>query len=110
MAASPGLGTPAKAGPPRAVSLKLRISLSDLLSSTLVFANYPLRTKILVLAMTSAPQQKKPPFQVDFFAGWQDSSKQERKSAQLYRVLVNHRSEILEMKEQVQMIKSFLAA
>lgn len=58
MAASPGLGTPAKAGPPRAVSLKLRISLSDLLSSTLVFANYPLRTKILVLAMTSAPQQK----------------------------------------------------
>ena len=67
LAASPGLGTPAKAGPPRAVNLKLRISLSDLLSSTLVFANYPLRTKILVLAMTSAPQQKNPPFQVDFF-------------------------------------------
>ena len=43
-------------------------------------------------------------------SGWQDSSKQERKSAQLYRVLVNHRLEILEMKEQVQMIKSFLAA
>ena len=58
LAASPGLGTPAKAGPPRVVSLKPRISLSDLLSSTLVFANYPLRTKILVLAMASAPQQK----------------------------------------------------
>ena len=39
LAASHGLGTPAKAGPPRVVSLKPRISLSDLLSSTLVFAN-----------------------------------------------------------------------
>ena len=47
---------------------------------------------------------------MDFFAGWQNGSKQERKSAQLYRVLVNHRSEILEMKEQVQMIRGFLAA
>ena len=43
-------------------------------------------------------------------AGWQDSSEQERKSAQLYCIFVNHRLEILEMKEQVQMIRSFLAA
>ena len=68
MVSPAGLGTPAQnfAGPPHVVRFKLRISLSDLLSSTLVFANYPLRTKILVLAMTNAPQQKNPPFQVDF--------------------------------------------
>ena len=41
-----GLGTPAQnfAGPPHVVRFKLRISLSDLLSSTLVLTNYPLRT------------------------------------------------------------------
>ena len=43
-------------------------------------------------------------------SGWQNGSDQERKSAQLYRILVNHRAEILAMKEQVQMIRSLLAA
>ena len=43
-------------------------------------------------------------------AGWQKEEYVERKSAQLYCVLVNHRSEILEMKEQVQLIRSLLAA
>ena len=42
--------------------------------------------------------------------GWQKEEYVERKSAQLYCILVNHRSEILAMKEQVQMIRSFLAA
>ena len=42
--------------------------------------------------------------------GWQNGSDQERKSAQLYRILVNHSSEILEMKEQVQMIRNLLVA
>ena len=42
--------------------------------------------------------------------GWQDGDYAERKSAQLYCILVNHRSEILEMKEQVQLIRSLLAA
>ncbi|MBQ8436846.1 MAG: hypothetical protein IJX20_04270 [Alphaproteobacteria bacterium] len=43
-------------------------------------------------------------------SGWQDGSDQERKPAKLYCVLVNHRSEILAMKEQVQMIRGLLAA
>lgn len=42
--------------------------------------------------------------------GWQKEEYVERKSAQLYCVLVNHRSEILEMKEQVQLIRSLFAA
>ena len=42
--------------------------------------------------------------------GWQKEEYVERKSAQLYCILVNHRSEILAMKEQVQMIRSFLAS
>ena len=42
--------------------------------------------------------------------GWQTEEYVERKSSQLYSVLVNHRLEILEMKEQVQMIRDFLAA
>ncbi len=45
-----------------------------------------------------------------FFLGWQKEEYVERKSAQLYCILVNHRSEILEMKEQVQLIRSLLAA
>ncbi len=43
-------------------------------------------------------------------AGWQKEEYVEQKSAQLYCVLVNHRSEILEMKEQVQLIRSLFAA
>ena len=88
------------AGPPRVVGLALHFICACQLSApnrvgSLTSTHYPI---------------KKLSIKESFFIGWQDSSKQERKSAQLYRVLVNHRSEILEMKEQVQMIKSFLAA
>lgn len=64
----------------------------------------------VLICYHSASQQKNPPFQVDFFVGWKIDEETEQKSAQLYCVLVNHRSEILEMKEQVQLIRSLLAA
>ena len=48
------MGTPAQnfAGPPRVVRLKHHVSLSKLLSLTFVFANYPLRTKLVRLKTT----------------------------------------------------------
>ena len=71
MAGVAGLGTPAQkfAGPPRVVRFKRRISLSDLLSSTLVFTNYPLRTKLVRLKTTLNPT-KNPPIKGGFFVGW----------------------------------------
>ncbi|MBE6467720.1 MAG: hypothetical protein E7004_03920 [Alphaproteobacteria bacterium] len=59
--------------------------------------------------MTSASQQKNPPFQVDFFVGWQDNTEIEEKSAQIYNVLVKNYNEILAMKDQVKFIKSMLS-
>ena len=72
-----GLGTPAQkfAGPPRVVRFKRRISLSDLLSSTLVFTNYPLRTKLVRLKTTLNPT-KKSSIKGGLFCwlGWLDSN------------------------------------
>ena len=42
--------------------------------------------------------------------GWQDDSEIQRKSDQIYNILVSHYSEIVAMREQVQLIKGFLAA
>ena len=43
-------------------------------------------------------------------SGWKTGEETEQKSAQIYYMFINHRSEILSMKEQVQMIKGLLAA
>lgn len=40
--------------------------------------------------------------------GWRDDSEIQRKSDQIYNILVSHYSEIMAMREQVQLIKSFL--
>lgn len=45
-----------------------------------------------------------------FSVGWKTGEETEQKSAQIYYMFINHRSEILSMKEQVQMIKGLLAA
>ena len=42
--------------------------------------------------------------------GWKTGEETEQKSAQIYYMFVNHRSEILSMKEQVQLIRGVLAA
>ncbi|MBQ8672277.1 MAG: hypothetical protein IJ525_07140 [Alphaproteobacteria bacterium] len=44
------------------------------------------------------------------YYGWKIDEETEQKSAQIYYMFINHRSEILSMKEQVQMIKGLLAA
>ena len=42
--------------------------------------------------------------------GWKTGDETEQKSAQIYYMFINHRSEILSMKEQVQLIRGVLAA
>ena len=42
--------------------------------------------------------------------GWRDDGEIQRKSDQIYNILVSHYSEILAMREQVQLIRGFLAA
>lgn len=42
--------------------------------------------------------------------GWKTGEETEQKSAQIYYMFINHRSEILSMKEQVQLIRGVLAA
>ena len=43
-------------------------------------------------------------------SGWRDDCETEGKSGQIYYILVSHCEEILAMKEQVQLIRGFLAA
>lgn len=43
-------------------------------------------------------------------SGWRDDSEIQRKSDQIYSILVSHYSEIMAMREQVQLIRGFLAA
>ena len=45
-----------------------------------------------------------------YFIGWRDDSEIQRKSDQIYSILVSHYSEIMAMREQVQLIRGFLAA
>lgn len=40
--------------------------------------------------------------------GWRDDSEIQRKSDQIYSILVSHYSEIMAMREQVQLIRGFL--
>ena len=43
-------------------------------------------------------------------SGWRDDGEIQRKSDQIYNILVSHYSEIMAMREQVQLIRGFLAA
>lgn len=69
-----------------------------------------LSRKLLSVKVILLSRLQKKPLKAACKIGWQKEEYVERKSAQLYCVLVNHRSEILEMKEQVQLIRSLLAA
>ena len=53
---------------------------------------------------------KKTTIKVVVFVGWKTCEETEQKSAQIYYMFINHRSEILSMKEQVQLIRGVLAA
>lgn len=43
-------------------------------------------------------------------SGWRDDSEIQRKSDQIYNILVSHYSEIMAMREQVQLVRGFLTA
>ena len=63
-----------------------------------------------IVVLTHADSHKKSPETGLFFDGWKTGEETEQKSAQIYYMFVNHRSEILSMKEQVQLIRGVLAA
>ena len=67
-----------------------------------------MRFRIGLSPMIKQPT-KKPP-QGRSFVGWKTGKETEQKSAQIYYMFINHRSEILSMKEQVQLIRGVLAA
>ena len=54
--------------------------------------------------------QPKNPAKNGIFIGWRDDGEIQRKSAQIYTMLVSHHEEIMAMREQVQLIRGFLAA
>lgn len=69
-----------------------------------------LSRKLLSVKVILLSRLQKKPLKAACKIGWKTGEETEQKSAQIYYMFINHRSEILSMKEQVQLIRGVLAA